>query len=794
MARKRRRRVLILLRARIKRVLGLSGQHRQSIGVLMAAGVLIAIIGFLTVSWGEYRDLSEQFRFGAEDRVSAIRRELEGYRVLLGIAQMRLAYHPDTGIGGLQPLVDSFLANRRFTVAVIWLPTGTNMPDRPEHWPVTTSGDRLHPRQLTTESVEMLRHELQYSGTHLAPRATPPLFDRSGEAYTSITAPVIDENGRVLGGVALLFRTGELVERSLTYLQEVGIVSDLADGGAPQRILYTHQTRVSDPGPRMPIFRYRHDLDIGGRIWTLQYQAVSDFLVARLDWYPLLVLLAWLTATFAVIAVFAAILSRAGRVRLVLEYKARELKESNRRMRLAEERLAVAQAAASMGFWEIDGNGTGTATAATYSIFGLGQGEPLDVEGFLGIVHPEDRDRIARGLHARYPGKSHFDAEFRIIRSDGACRWMNARGSVLRGADGTPTRWIGATIDVTDNKTAAAALAESQERFRNVFRSAAVGLVIADLEGRQIEANDRWCAIAGHVRENLLGEPLVRLIDPEDAPGLLQSMTRLIRSPHAGFVCECRIYTRDQRQVWVRFSASLLQESGKPSGVVALCEDITDRKQAEAQLEYQALNDPLTGLPNRRLLNDRLSQALTQGRRRGEAVAVLCIHFDGFQHINDSLGHATGDALLREVARRFQSTIRESDTLARIGGDEFTLVAGGLRRFDDAATIAAKLLAALGPAFEADAAEVTLTANIGISASGPDCSDAQGLLRQAGAAVYAAKRMGKNMYAFYTPELGIQVRDRMTLENDLRRAIERGEIIAHYQPEFDAPRAARGAL
>ncbi len=209
------------------------------------------------------------------------------------------------------------------------------------------------------------------------------------------------------------------------------------------------------------------------------------------------------------------------------------------------------------------------------------------------------------------------------------------------------------------------------------------------------------------------------------------------------------------------------------------------KQEAEAKLQQMALFDELTGLPNRRLLFDRLSQSLARARREGFRLALLYIDLDGFKLVNDNLGHAVGDALLSEVAHRLRERSRQSDTVARIGGDEFSVILDRIQDNNDANKAAEGLLDALRPAFQIQGHSVEIGASIGISIF-PDHGDEGGqLLQQADCAMYAAKKNGKNRMVQFGDHLGNVARERITLENELRRAIERGEISVEYQPEFE---------
>jgi diguanylate cyclase (GGDEF) domain len=208
-------------------------------------------------------------------------------------------------------------------------------------------------------------------------------------------------------------------------------------------------------------------------------------------------------------------------------------------------------------------------------------------------------------------------------------------------------------------------------------------------------------------------------------------------------------------------------------------------KLADARLQEQARTDVLTGLPNRRLFAECLGTSIATVRGYGQILGLLYIDLDGFKLVNDSLGHSIGDRLLGEVAVRLKSRVRHSDTLARIGGDEFTIILTNLKTKEDAGVVANSLLECLTRPFHLDGHEITIGASIGISIYDDALQDGADMLRQADSAMYAAKRSGRNCVAYFSEDLGLMARERLTLENQLRGAISRGEIHVHYQPEFD---------
>ncbi len=210
-----------------------------------------------------------------------------------------------------------------------------------------------------------------------------------------------------------------------------------------------------------------------------------------------------------------------------------------------------------------------------------------------------------------------------------------------------------------------------------------------------------------------------------------------------------------------------------------------EKLKVEEQLQHQALNDELTGLPNRRLMKDRLTHALEGARRDQKRLALLYVDLDGFKLVNDSLGHTVGDILLCQVADRLRLRVRRSDTLARLGGDEFAALLIGLHAREQAGYVAQKLLQALTHPFQIEDHEITISACVGVSLFPDNGANASDLLQQADSAMYAAKRAGKNRMTYFTEDLGATVRERLNLENQLRAALAHGEIQVHYQPEFE---------
>ena len=227
-----------------------------------------------------------------------------------------------------------------------------------------------------------------------------------------------------------------------------------------------------------------------------------------------------------------------------------------------------------------------------------------------------------------------------------------------------------------------------------------------------------------------------------------------------------------------------LTSSAAVGGIVLNTRDVTERRQFEDQLAHQAFHDPLTGLANRALFADRLAHAVSKVGRSSAGIAILMIDLDRFKHVNDSLGHAAGDRLLTSAARRLRMAVRQSDTIARFGGDEFAIVMEETTLIE-AEQLARRVVEELGAPFELDGSNVWISASVGVVATAQPVASAEALLRDADIAMYAAKRSGKGTYCVYDPAMGAGLIERLELEGDLRQAAAQGEFELHYQPTVD---------
>jgi len=304
------------------------------------------------------------------------------------------------------------------------------------------------------------------------------------------------------------------------------------------------------------------------------------------------------------------------------------------------------------------------------------------------------------------------------------------------------------------------ALADSEARFRASFDQATIGISRNGLDGRYLQANETLCRMLGYTEAELLSRQEPEIVHPEDLPYWRKDRTERLASdpghPQQPGV-ECRYLRKNGSVIWVLVSISAVRDAaGTPLYFSSVVQDITERKLLQDRISRMAHYDDLTQLPNRALFYDRLKQALAQAPRGKWMVGVLFIDLDRFKHVNDTLGHAYGDLLLKEVAVRLKSCLRDGITGARIGGDEFAIILSGLSDTHPCGMVAGKVVNAMAAAFHLDGHEAHITASVGIAIHPADGVDVDTLVRHADTAMFRAKEQGANTYKFYTADMNAQ--------------------------------------
>jgi diguanylate cyclase (GGDEF)-like protein/PAS domain S-box-containing protein len=316
-------------------------------------------------------------------------------------------------------------------------------------------------------------------------------------------------------------------------------------------------------------------------------------------------------------------------------------------------------------------------------------------------------------------------------------------------------------------------------RMRQLASVSFEGLVI-HRDGVILDVNQQLCEIIGSDASALIGTQLISLVAPAFVEAVVTSM-RL--SPDERASPEIMVVTKGGL-LPIEFRVRLIDYHGRAARAVCV-RDLTERRQSEAQMRHLAHHDGLTGLPNRLMLDKRLSRALEASRRHGHGVAVLCLDLDRFKPVNDLLGHAAGDRLLVEVAARLSGMLRATDTLARLGGDEFVVVLAVLEEPGASTKLARRIVESLAQPFDIGSQQVTIGGSVGIALAPLDGADGETLLRLADIAMYRAKKDGRGAYRLFEAAMDEQLRNRCKLELDLRRAIDAGEMELHYQPIVD---------
>ena len=339
--------------------------------------------------------------------------------------------------------------------------------------------------------------------------------------------------------------------------------------------------------------------------------------------------------------------------------------------------------------------------------------------------------------------------------------------------------------DISERKRAESAVLEAEERFRRAFEDIHVGMAIVSIQGVFLRVNRALAEITGYPEEELVGRSFTEITHPDDVEADLEALREIVEGERYGYKTEKRYLHASGNPVWIALNASPIHDEwGSIAHLIAQMEDITERKETEARLTHQALHDPLTGLPNRVLFAERVRMA--SARRDTGNFAVIYLDLDTFKPVNDTLGHAVGDKVLVEVARRLEQLLRDGDTLARLGGDEFAVLCEGVDE-SEARVIAERVIEALDKPFEIDGRRLRQAASIGVALHPRDGQpvDPEAILRDADRAMYKAKAAGKSRYALFDGWIAGNVHGRDSLEQDLRAAVSRRQLRVHYQPEID---------
>ena len=430
----------------------------------------------------------------------------------------------------------------------------------------------------------------------------------------------------------------------------------------------------------------------------------------------------------------------------------------------------------------------------------------IDRERFLSrpyawasAIHPEDLDRVvAESERSDLTGEA-FRSEYRVVHPDGHTVWVREDAVLILDESGQPLHWLGLMLDVTELIRTQAELHEAKSKYGALVEQipAIVYVDVADEHMSTTYVSPQIEAILGYHPQEYIEDPQLweNILHPDDRE---EAMATYLRGRESGgpFVFEYRLLARDGRTVWFRDSAIVLTDAlGQAEYIQGVMLDITDGKLAEERIAFLAYHDRLTGLPNRTMFDELLGLALARAKRHNLGVVVVTVDLDDFKLVNDSLGHEAGDALLVQFAQRLSDATRETDLVARPGGDEFLLlladldqtpmVPGGHEGVSVAAeSVALRVQEALRTPFEIGETELYITASLGISVFPEDAADAPTLLKNAETAMFRSKRSGPGGYVLHAKDDADSI-IRLSLSTRLRRAVEQEQWMLHYQPLID---------
>ncbi|HSN21101.1 MAG TPA: EAL domain-containing protein [Usitatibacter sp.] len=422
---------------------------------------------------------------------------------------------------------------------------------------------------------------------------------------------------------------------------------------------------------------------------------------------------------------------------------------------------------------------------AAERMFGWTEAEVLETKTSITPVRlrPDARELRRRAE----TGETLWIEETRRLRRDGREIDVSLSVAPIYGADGMVIGTMMTLADISRRKIAEQALRESEEQLRLAMDAAQMGIWYWECETDRFLHSEGLSVLFGGRPSDPMSHyrTFQQRLHPEDRELLEATLRHAVRRG-TDFQVDYRVIWPDGSTHWLTNRGQIHRGAdGRAQRVIGVAMDITDRKLAEQRIAHMAHHDALTGLPHRVLLRDRIQQAIAHAHRDGTQLAVLFLDLDRFKTINDSLGHQLGDRLLQSVASRILVCVREGDTVARVGGDEFVIVIPGISSSADASAVGAKILEVLASAFHLNGNDLHVSGSIGISLYPSDGADAEMLMRNADTAMYHAKDSGRGKLQFFTQHMNVAAQHRLTLENALRRGLESREFEVHYQPLFD---------
>jgi diguanylate cyclase (GGDEF)-like protein/PAS domain S-box-containing protein len=608
-----------------------------------------------------------------------------------------------------------------------------------------------------------------------------------------VPATVQERRAALEGYVYGAFRMDDLMRAILGPESGKWPLFDLYDGDTR---IYRSAVPVDAAGrdglARQPRFRTEVPIEVAGRTWTARFSSSPEFEASVSSLQPSVIAVGGILAD---LLLFAGLLS-ISRGRMLLARRNEELaasreeliQEKGRYAALVENVPGIVFRCGVAPPWPVQ-----FVSSRIGELCGVSAEEFMSGRRNFGeFVHREDLARVAAEISAALAEGRSYETEFRIGDEADGYRWLRAHGAVHLGPDGEPLWLEGVSFDVSERKQQLHVLEEREMRYRAVLETTPDGFWLADRDGRLVGANESYSRMSGYSLDELLKLTIPDLDANEQPEETAEHIAKVYELGHDRFET---VHRRKDGSLWpAEITVSLLPALGD---MFVFARDLTEIKALEAErlrseerIRNLAFLDPLTQLPNRRLLSDRLKQALAAGRRNRRYGALLFIDMDNFKLLNDSLGHEMGDLLLQQVAGRLLACVRAEDTVARLGGDEFVVMLAGLSEEAEEGAllvgqVGEKILAALNQPYRLGSQTYQNTPSVGATLFQDDRESVDAILKRADAAMYQVKASGRNGLRFFDADMETLVSDKVLLEEALSAQTPDNELVLHYQPLLD---------
>ncbi|ACD21014.1 bifunctional diguanylate cyclase/phosphodiesterase [Paraburkholderia phytofirmans] len=588
---------------------------------------------------------------------------------------------------------------------------------------------------------------------------------------------VAQRRAHLVGWVYASFRMHDVIA-SLYGEQPPGLTIAIYDGVETSAAALLHKTPEAPGHHRVTDMAANEYLVVGGHDWTLSMNAQDDF-KARFGRNAALPIASTGTGLSLLLALLTwLMMTGRGRAMRLASAMTKELRENEEKFR------AIADCTVNWEIWWGTDGKPRWINSAVEAYIGYTVDECMALPDFAGtVIYPADIPRVAPEFQKALQGLRGDDLEFRCVRKDGSLMWLSASWVPITDSKGEFIGFRTSGRDITERKQV-----EAELRIAAVAFDSMEPMMITDASATILRVNSAFTECTGYTAEEIVGQTPRVLRSGRHDDAFFQEMWEEIHSAGGwqGEVWDRRkngeVYPK-----WLTISA-VMSDNGTVSHYVGTHHDITERKIAEERIKELAFFDALTRLPNRTLLLDRLRQAITASARNEACGALLFIDLDHFKTLNDTLGHDKGDLLLQQVARRLADSVLESDTVARVGGDEFVVVLGNLHKNRQEAAnqteaVGERILAVLGSPYHLGKIEYRTSASIGATVFRGHQASIDELLKQADLAMYKSKERGRNAVRFFDPDMQTVVVQRAALEAGLRNAIEDNQFLLHYQAQ-----------